>query len=64
MPPGLRSPCGPALAFAIRESRKVLLWGAQPEWAALGLYGLASAALLWLGLKWFQRLRGRLASAL
>ena len=49
------------LAFTIVETRAVLLWGELPSWSGLGAFVLADALLLWLGLRWFQRFRGRFA---
>ncbi|ASW00227.1 sugar ABC transporter permease [Paraburkholderia aromaticivorans] len=45
------------LTFFIEESRAVLVGGSLPDFAALGLYLVASVVVAWLGYWWFQSAR-------
>lgn len=58
LPPALRSwvKLNP-LTFFIEEGRKVVIWGAYPDWATLGIQGIAALFIAWLGYWWFQRTR-------
>jgi len=52
------------LTFIIEQARDVLLWGRQPDFAALGLYTMLSALGAWLGFAWFQRTRPAFADVI
>lgn len=43
------------LTIPVDASRDVLLWGTMPDWERLGLYGLVSIAVFWIGAWWFLR---------
>lgn len=52
------------LTPVIEQSRDVLYWGKQPDFALLGIYALASAVIAWLGFAWFQKTRKGFADVL
>jgi len=52
------------LTFIIEQAREVLIWGHLPNWAGLGVYTLASAAIAWAGYAWFQKTRKGFADVL
>ncbi|MBP2547679.1 lipopolysaccharide transport system permease protein [Neorhizobium galegae] len=52
------------LTPAIELSRDVLFWGKAPDFPLLGLYGLASLAVAWVGFAWFQATRKGFADVL
>ncbi len=52
------------LALIIEESRKVLLFGEMPNWAALGVYSLVGLVIAWIGFWWFQKTRKGFADVL
>jgi len=52
------------LTLIIEESRKVLLFGEMPDWAALGIYSLLALAVAWGGFWWFQKTRKGFADVL
>jgi lipopolysaccharide transport system permease protein len=52
------------LTFMIEQARDVLVWGRPPDWQGLGIYFLASLAVAWLGLIWFQKTRRGFADVL
>ena len=52
------------LTFIIDQARSVALWGDQPDWAGLGLYGLISLAVMYLGCSWFRATRAGFADVL
>lgn len=52
------------LTFPIEASRDLLLRGLTPDWAAWGVYGLASVGVLWLGWATFEALRRGFADVL
>jgi lipopolysaccharide transport system permease protein len=52
------------LTPAIEQTRDVLFWGKTPDFALLGLYWLATAAISWLGFAWFQKTRKGFADVL
>ena len=45
------------LTLMIEQTRQLVLFGQQPDWHALGIYTLASLAMLLFGYVWFQRTR-------
>ena len=45
------------LSFLITETRNTLLWGAPPDWRALGLATVAGWAVCWLGFIAFMKAR-------
>jgi len=55
--------CNP-LTFIIEQSREVLVWGHPPNWVGLGIYGLVSVIIAWLGYIWFQKTRRGFADVL
>lgn len=52
------------MTFLMGESRKVLILGELPNWAALGLFTLGSACFASAGFWWFQRTRRGFADVL
>lgn len=52
------------LTFIIEQVRAVLIWGAMPDWAGLGLYLLMALLTAWAGYAWFQRTRKGFADVL
>lgn len=52
------------LTFIIEQTRSVLIWGKLPDWQGLGIYFLASLAVAWGGLFWFQKTRKGFADVL
>ena len=52
------------LTLVIEQSRDVLYWGKQPDFALLGIYALASVVIAWLGFAWFQKTRKGFADVL
>lgn len=52
------------LTFAIEQSRAVIIFGKQPDWAGLALYILASLLVAWAGYWWFQKTRKGFADVL
>lgn len=52
------------LTFIIEQVREVLVWGHQPQWSGLLLYGLIALAVAWLGFAWFQKTRKGFADVL
>ncbi len=48
--------CNP-LTFIIEQTREVLIWGHNPDWVGLGIYGIGSIAIAWFGYLWFQKTR-------
>lgn len=45
------------LTFIIEQARQVLIFGQFPSWSGLGVYGVASLLVAWLGFWWFQQTR-------
>ena len=45
------------LTYIIEQFRAVVLWGELPNWNGLALYGIASVAVAWMSLAWFQKTR-------
>lgn len=52
------------LTLPIEQVRRVVLDGAWPDWAALGVYALAALAFAWLGARWFEATRKGFADVL
>ena len=52
------------LTLMIEQTRQLVLFGQQPDWHALGIYTIASFAVLLLGYAWFQRTRDGFADVL
>jgi len=52
------------LTLIIEESRKVLVFGSQPDWASLGVALLAGLAIAAAGFWWFQKTRKGFADVL
>lgn len=52
------------LAFAIEQSRGVIIFGKQPDWSELGIYAGASLLVAWAGYWWFQKTRKGFADVL
>ncbi len=52
------------LAFAIEQSRGVIIFGKQPDWVGLGIYAGASLLVAWAGYWWFQKTRKGFADVL
>lgn len=45
------------LTFVIEQSRAVMIFGKQPDWAGWGVYVIASWVVAWAGFWWFQKTR-------
>lgn len=52
------------LTFVIEQSRAVMIFGKQPNWAGLGIYAGVSLAVAWAGYWWFQKTRKGFADVL
>lgn len=52
------------LTFVIEQSRAVLIFGKQPDWAGMGIYAGASLMVAWTGYWWFQKTRKGFADVL
>jgi lipopolysaccharide transport system permease protein len=52
------------IALPVEETRKVLLWGASPDWMALALYTVAALGVFALGRLWFESTRRGFADVL
>lgn len=52
------------LTFVIEQSRAVMIFGRQPDWAGLGIYSVVSLAVAWAGYWWFQKTRKGFADVL
>jgi lipopolysaccharide transport system permease protein len=52
------------LTLPIDQVRQVVIWGAMPDWSALGLWFLVGLTIAWLGFWWFQRTRVGFADVL
>lgn len=52
------------LSPVIEQTRDVLFWGKQPDFALLGIYTTASVVIAWLGFAWFQKTRKGFADVL
>lgn len=52
------------LAFFVDQARRVLVFGAMPDWGAMGVAVLVSAGVAWLGYVWFQKTRVGFADVL
>ncbi len=52
------------LTYIIEQFRAVVLWGQLPNWNGLALYGIASVAVAWMSLAWFQKTRKGFADVL
>ncbi len=52
------------LTYIIEQFRAVVLWGELPNWNGLALYGIASVAIAWMSLAWFQKTRKGFADVL
>lgn len=52
------------LTPVVEQTRDVLFWGKAPDFALLGLYWMATAAIAWLGFAWFQKTREGFADVL
>ncbi|HKU17748.1 MAG TPA: ABC transporter permease [Candidatus Saccharimonadales bacterium] len=45
------------LTFIIDQARQVSLWGGEPDWLGLFLYGLGGLAMTYIGYMWFNATR-------
>ena len=52
------------LTYIIEQFRAVVLWGELPNWNGLSLYGIATVAIAWVSLAWFQKTRKGFADVL
>lgn len=52
------------LTFMIEQSRAVMIFGKLPDWTGLGIYTVASLAVVWAGYWWFQKTRKGFADVL
>jgi lipopolysaccharide transport system permease protein len=52
------------LTVVIEHTRAVLIWGKVPNWSELGIYLVASLAILWIGYFFFQKTRKGFADVL
>jgi lipopolysaccharide transport system permease protein len=52
------------LSFLIEQARGLLMWHQTPDWGQLALVTVLSMAVAYLGLCWFQKMRGGFADVL
>lgn len=52
------------LTFIVEQVRNVAIWGNPVDWLGWGIYCIISYLIAWLGLMWFQRMRGGFADVL
>lgn len=52
------------LTFVIEQSRAVMIFGKQPDWAGLGIYAGVGLVVAWAGYWWFQKTRKGFADVL
>jgi len=52
------------LTFIIEQMRDVMIWGKQPDWLGLAVYGLISIIVAWCGYSFFQKIRKGFADVL
>jgi lipopolysaccharide transport system permease protein len=52
------------VALPVTQAREVLIFGALPDFAALGVYTFVAAAIAWLGYQFFQKTRKGFADVL
>ena len=52
------------LTFIIEQVRDVLIWGNQPNWTGLAVYGIISLLVAWSGYSFFQKIRKGFADVL
>jgi lipopolysaccharide transport system permease protein len=52
------------LAFAVEQTRQVLIWGQPPQWTGLAVFTVVSVLVAWAGFAWFQRTRKGFADVL
>ncbi len=52
------------LAFAVEQTRQVLIWGQPLHWSGLALFTAVSLVVAWAGFAWFQRTRQGFADVL
>jgi len=52
------------ISLPVTQARDVLIFGKLPNFAALGVYTLAAAAIAWLGYTWFEKTRKGFADVL
>lgn len=52
------------LTLIVQESRKVLIWGVEPDWYALALYIIFSLIYSWLSFVWFMKSKRGFADVL
>lgn len=52
------------LTLIIEQARAVLLFGHQPDWLALAIYGVFALAIAWFGYAWFQKTRKGFANVI
>lgn len=45
------------ITLPIEQTRSVIVFGGSPDWIALSIYTVISAAVCWLGFWWFQKTR-------
>ena len=43
------------ITFIVEQIRNILIWGGQPDWFFLTLYGVVSWVVAWLGFVWFMK---------
>lgn len=48
----------------LEQTRNVLFWGVAPDFLQLGIYGVLSLGVAWLGFAWFQKTRKGFADVL
>lgn len=51
-------------AWAIEQSRGVVIWGTWPDWGQVALLTAIGYVIAWAGLAWFNRTRGGFADVL
>ncbi len=52
------------LTFMVDQIRDILLWGKQPNWDYLAVYGIVSLFIAWIGLFWFEKTKKGFADVL
>lgn len=65
LPPALRGLVAwSPLAFAVEQSRQVMIWGTGLDWRSWSIHAGSAALVAWLGYAWFQKVRRGFADVL
>ena len=52
------------ITFIVEQVRAAAIWGTPVDWLGWGIYCVVAYVIAWLGLMWFQRMRGGFADVL